>query len=77
MPAICYWSIPDFFLSLSNFIFSRPISEKSRSGLADGSSGLGPTLDLGDAGRLRKQLALTFTNLSRMDSMFLGDHSPS
>ena len=26
-PAIRYWSIPDFFLSQSNSIFSRPISE--------------------------------------------------
>src|SRR4030065_2351912 len=42
--AIFSWLIPDFFLSQSSSIFSRPISEYSRSGLADGSAGFGPRL---------------------------------
>src|SRR3989338_7248504 len=42
--AVFYWLIPDFFLSQSSSIFSRPISEYSRSGLAEGSAGFGPRL---------------------------------
>src|SRR5674476_231485 len=39
-----YRLIPDFFLSQSNSIFKRPISEYSRSGVADGSAGFRPRL---------------------------------
>ena len=42
LPPVLYRLIPDFFLSQSSSIFSRPISEYSRSELAAGSTGAGP-----------------------------------